>query len=139
MKDKVSSTKWFGLALQSLLVLAEYDGICPSAIMAQKLEAQSTFLRKILANLVKAGIISAKEGRDGGYYLSRETSEITLKDVYDAMRSDPYSKGFLDVNSKECFTPKTRTALYDLKDEMESWLVEGLSKKTIADLLSKEK
>jgi Rrf2 family transcriptional regulator, repressor of oqxAB len=139
LKDKVSSTKWFGLALQSLLVLAEYDGICPSAILAQKLEAQSTFLRKILSNLVKAELISAKEGRDGGYYLSRETNEITLKDVYDAMRSDPYTKGFLDVNSKECFTPMTRTALYDLKDEMESWLVEGLSKKTIADLLEKEK
>ncbi|KQL33973.1 transcriptional regulator [Bacillus sp. FJAT-25509] len=138
LKDKVSSTKWFGLALQSLLVLAEQDGICPSAVLAQKLEAQSTFLRKILANLVKAGIISAKEGRDGGYYLARDANEITLKDVYDAMRSDPYSKGFLDVNSKECFAPSTRSALYDLKDEMESWLVEGLAKKTISDLLPKE-
>lgn len=138
MKDKVSSTRWFGLALQSLIVLAEHDGICPSSIMAQKLEAQSTFLRKILANLVKAGIISAKEGRDGGYYLARDANEITLKDVYDAMRSDPYSQGFLDVNSGDCFTASTRFALYNLKDEMESWLVEGLAKKTVADLLPKE-
>lgn len=138
MKEKVSSTKWFGLALQSLLVLSEFGGICPSAIMADKLEAQSTFLRKILANLVRAGLIKAKEGREGGYFLAKDASEITLKEVYDAMRSEPYSKGFLDVNSKECFPASTKTALYELREEMESWLIEGLSKKTLADLLPKK-
>ncbi|WP_369900282.1 Rrf2 family transcriptional regulator [Bacillus manliponensis] len=136
MKDKVSSTRWFGLALQSLLVLAENDGMCTSKILAQKLEAQSTFLRKILAILVREGLIHAKEGRDGGYYLAKSVNDISLKDVYDAMRSEPYSKGFLDVDGKACFPPETRIALYELKDEMENWLVEGLAKKTLADLLS---
>ncbi|MEI4801234.1 RrF2 family transcriptional regulator [Bacillus sp. NPDC077411] len=138
MKEKVSSTKWFGLAVQSLLVLADYDGICPSAIMAEKLGTKSLFLRKILTHLVKAELIAAKEGRDGGYYLARSANEITLVEVYDAIRADPYSKGFLDVDGKECFSPSTCSALYELRDEMERWLVDGLAKKKLADLLPKE-
>jgi hypothetical protein len=47
MKEtRVSSTKWFGLALQSLLVLADFDGIAPSGVLADKLGAKSSFLRR---------------------------------------------------------------------------------------------
>ncbi|MFC0186686.1 RrF2 family transcriptional regulator [Fictibacillus aquaticus] len=136
MKEtRVSSTKWFGLALQSLLVLADFDGIAPSGALADKLGAKSSFLRKVLSNLVKAGILSAKEGRDGGYYLAKEADDITLAEVYEAMRTDPYAKGFLDVNKEECFAPGTQKALAGLIDEMENWLLQGLSEKTVGDLL----
>ncbi|WP_010171097.1 hypothetical protein [Bacillus coahuilensis] len=46
MADKVSSTRWFGLALQALIVLANHDGVCPSSMMAEKLNSQSTFYVK---------------------------------------------------------------------------------------------
>ncbi|MFC7370779.1 RrF2 family transcriptional regulator [Fictibacillus iocasae] len=134
-ENRVSSTKWFGLALQSLLVLADFDGIAPSSALAEKLGAKSAFLRKVLSNLVKAGILSAKEGRDGGYFLAKNPDEIALVEVYEAMRTDPYAKGFLDVNKEECFAPGTQTALLHLVEEMESWILRGLSEKTVGDLL----
>ncbi|MBM7705041.1 RrF2 family transcriptional regulator [Metabacillus iocasae] len=138
MSGKVSSTKWFGLAVQSLLVLARYDEICPSGVLAEKLNAKSPFLRKVLTNLVKSGLVMAKEGRNGGYSLGKPPEEITLVDVYHAVRTDPYAKGFLDVN-EECFTSSTHDALVSLRDEMEGWLIEGLSKKTLAELLAASK
>lgn len=137
MVEKVSSTRWFGMALQALIVLADYEGLCPSGKIAEKLESQSAFLRKILTHLVKANLIQAKEGRDGGYSLVKDPDDITLAEVYDAMRAEPFPKGFLDVESKECFAPPTREALFELRDEMESWIVDGLKQKTIADLLIK--
>ncbi|WP_347551602.1 Rrf2 family transcriptional regulator [Pseudalkalibacillus hwajinpoensis] len=138
MAENVSSTRWFGMALQALVVLADHEGLCPSGKMAEKLNSQSAFLRKILTHLVKGGLIQAKEGREGGYSLVKDPADITLAEVYDAMRAEPFPKGFLEVASKECFAPPTRDALCELRDEMESWIVEGLKQKTIADLLVKK-
>lgn len=139
MAEKVSSIKWFGLAVQALLVLADHDQLCPSGMLAEQIGYRSAFLRKILTNLVKAGLIQAKEGRDGGYSLAKDPAEISLADVYFAMRAEPFSTGFLEVNHRvECFPPKTLNALCNLKNEMEDWLIEGLSKKSIADLLSQK-
>ncbi|WP_273852082.1 RrF2 family transcriptional regulator [Guptibacillus spartinae] len=139
MSEYGSSTRWFGMALQALIVLADHDGICPSGKLAEKLESQSAFLRKILTHLVKAGLIQAKEGREGGYSLIKDPADITLAEVYDAMKAEPFPKGFLDVATKECFAPPTREALFELRDEMESWLVDGLKQKTIAHLIAKKK
>ncbi|PLR66904.1 MULTISPECIES: RrF2 family transcriptional regulator [Bacillaceae] len=137
MAEKISSTGWFGMALQALIILADYEGLCPSGKIAEKLESQSAFLRKILTHLVKAGLIQAKEGRDGGYSLVKDPGDITLAEVYDAMKAEPFTKGFLCIESKECFDSTTRTALFELRNEMESWIVDGLKQKTIADLLMK--
>ncbi|MDV7767594.1 Rrf2 family transcriptional regulator [Peribacillus sp. CSMR9] len=137
MSEKVSSIMWFSLAVQALLVLADQDGLCNSAKLADKLDSESGFLRKILSNLVKAGLIQAKEGRDGGYSLAKNPEQIILADIYAAIKSEPFSKGFLDVNDKKCFHPSSRDALCGLKNEMESWIIQGLEQKTIADLLSK--
>lgn len=129
---------WFSLSIQALLVLAENDGLYPSSKLAHKLNSESGFLRKILSNLVKSGLIQAKEGRDGGYSLAKEPNQIVLSDIYSAIESEPFSKGFLDVHSKQCFDESSLTALYNLKSEMESWIIRGLEQKTLADLLSKK-
>jgi Rrf2 family transcriptional regulator, repressor of oqxAB len=135
MVNKVSSLKWFGLAVQALIVLADHEGLCPSGVVAEQLGTHSNLLRKILPNLVKANLIQAKEGRDGGYLLAKDPAHITLADVYFAMRSEPFSKGFLDISGTDCFASSTQDALCSLKNEMEGWIVDGLEKKTIANLL----
>ncbi|WP_226585523.1 RrF2 family transcriptional regulator [Halobacillus litoralis] len=137
MAEKVTSTRWFGMAIQALVVLADNDGLCPSGKLAEKLESKSVFLRKILRHLVKAELIQAKEGRDGGYSLVKKPEDIHLSEVYDAMRAETFPKGFFDVESKECFAPYTRESLSELRDEMEGWVIEGLKQKTIADLMTR--
>ncbi|MFC0523061.1 RrF2 family transcriptional regulator [Pontibacillus salicampi] len=137
MTEKVSNARWFGVALQSLIVLANYEGLCPSGKLAEKLDSKSVFLRKILTHLVKAGLIQAKEGKNGGYSLVKHPSEITLAEVYESMSAETFPKGFLDVESKECFLPDTIHALCELRTEMEGWILEGLQQKTLADLMKK--
>lgn len=137
MSDKVTSVSWFSLAIQALVVMANHEGVCPSGELAEKLNSKSVLLRKILRHLVKTELIQAKEGRDGGYYLVKDPKDIKLSDVYDAMKSETFPKGFFDVKSKECFAPSTRESLFELRDEMESWVVDGLKQKTIRDLMKK--
>ncbi|WP_456272470.1 RrF2 family transcriptional regulator [Bacillus sp. AK031] len=135
MAENVTSVKWFGMAIQALVVLANNEGLCPSGELAEKLDSKSVFLRKILRHLVKEELIQAKEGRDGGYFLVKDPEDIKLSDVYDAMKSETFPKGFFNVESKECFAPSTRESLFELRDEMESWVVNGLQQKTIKDLM----
>src|SRR5713226_10100732 len=80
------STGWFPVAVQALVVIAETEGPCSSSMMAQDLKAHAVFVRRVLAQLVRANIVQAREGRDGGYRLARSADHITLAEVYQAVR-----------------------------------------------------
>src|SRR5450759_4707185 len=76
---------WFRVAVQALVVLAGNDETCSSAMIAEALDAHAVFLRRVLAQLVRANLVAAREGRDGGYRLTRPAGEITLADVFCAI------------------------------------------------------
>ncbi|MCA0970567.1 Rrf2 family transcriptional regulator [Halobacillus litoralis] len=135
MSEKMNNVRWFSMALKALIVLAENENRCPSGKLAEKLESRSVYLRKILTHLVKADIISAKEGRDGGYSLSRQPEEIGLAEVYEAVSAETVSKEFFEAEGTCCFSQTSRKSLGELQLDMESWVVEGLKTKTLNDLL----
>src|SRR5712692_689191 len=84
------SPGWFPVAVQALVVIAETEGPCSSSMMAQDLKAHAVFVRRVLAQLVRANIVQAREGRDGGYRLTRSAEHITLAEVYQAVKvADP--------------------------------------------------
>jgi Rrf2 family transcriptional regulator, iron-sulfur cluster assembly transcription factor len=47
-------------------------------------EVPQTFASQILADLVRAGLAASKAGRDGGYWLTRPPSEISVLEVIEA-------------------------------------------------------
>ena len=84
------SPGWFSVAVQALVVFAETDGPCSSSAMAQDLKAHAVYLRRVLSQLVRANLIQAREGRDGGYRLARSPEQISLAEVYQAVKAvDP--------------------------------------------------
>ena len=76
---------WFRVAVQILVVLAGKDEACTSANLAEGLDAHAVFLRRVLAQLARANLVAAREGRDGGYRLARPADQITLADVFCAI------------------------------------------------------
>ena len=46
------------------------------------------YLAKILRRLVERGILKSMVGPEGGYVLRRQPSEITLKEVYEAIEGE---------------------------------------------------
>ncbi|RWZ59744.1 Rrf2 family transcriptional regulator [Halobacillus fulvus] len=137
MTDKMNNVRWFSMALKALIVLAENESRCPSGKLAEKLESQSVYLRKILTHLVKAEIIGAKEGRDGGYSLSRKPEDIKLSEVYETIRAETVTKDYFETEGKHCFSSVSQQSLFNLQQEMESWIMEGLQTKTLADLIKR--
>jgi len=76
---------WFRVAVQALVVLAGKDESCSSASIAEGLDAHAVFLRRVMSQLVRANLVAAREGRDGGYRLARPADQITLADVFCAI------------------------------------------------------
>jgi Rrf2 family protein len=82
---------WFGAAIQAVVYLARAeDAVCPSGAIADHMRSHAVFLRRVIATLCRAGLVEAREGRDGGYRLARPAAQITLADIYRAVKAtDP--------------------------------------------------
>lgn len=81
----------FPTALQMVLsvAVAEKQGMrSTSAILAAALEANPSFIRKLMVPLTKDGIIVSTLGRNGSIHLGRPAEEITLRDIYLAVIDD---------------------------------------------------
>jgi len=73
----------YGLTM--IEVLARKKGGLVSVREMQEMGLPRSFLVKIARDLIKAGIVRAKEGRSGGYYLAREPKAVRLVDVVEAL------------------------------------------------------
>ncbi len=125
---------WFPVAVQALVVIAETEGPCSSSTMAQDLKAHAVFVRRVLAHLVRANIVQAREGRDGGYRLARPAEHITLAEVYQAVKlADPQG----DTACSSDVNARVQTALDEIGAEAEHRLLELLGHYTLASILER--
>lgn len=77
--------KWFHVALRTMVYIARSNDMISSSQIAEKLGCENTYLKKIMARLVKNNLIISYPGRYGGYVLGRPASDITVLDVYQAL------------------------------------------------------
>jgi len=86
------------------------------------------YLLLILLRLKSAGIVRSARGASGGYYLGRDPSEITLRDiVWSVDKSVLKEDGF--VKQRE---DSTRMALYNVWNEINQKSEERLNEVTIS-------
>ncbi len=127
---------WFRIAVQALVMIAESREPCSSAEIAHDVEAHAVFLRRVLAQLVRADIVHAREGRSGGYQLARPAGQITLADIYSAVQlTDPPD----DDELGDCQSARLQSAMEDIQQEIEVHALRILSRYTIASLLHRVK
>ena len=76
-------TKKSKYGLKALLVLAEEAGRGPVLVseLADRQRLPKKFLEAILLELKRHGLLQSKKGRGGGYFLSREPSDITVGQI----------------------------------------------------------
>jgi Rrf2 family protein len=128
--------KWFGLAVQALIFLSK-DNIhtCPSVVIADYLQSESTLIRRVLAVLAREGFLETREGRDGGYRLKKAPESITLADVYDAFQvGSPLCIGIMETTGTHPFGLEMKATFSNITAEMEQSMRQVLSRYTLADL-----
>jgi Rrf2 family protein len=75
----------FSVAVHLMMALGFYHGRgVTSAALAQSINADPTFVRKMVAKLGKAGLLKATRGKGGACVLARPAASITLLDIYHA-------------------------------------------------------
>jgi Rrf2 family protein len=73
-------------AIQAILQLSECDeGVpIPCSQLAEAGQMPERFLLQVMRRMVQHGILRSTRGVDGGYFLARPPSEITLCDIVEA-------------------------------------------------------
>ncbi|RKP44787.1 Rrf2 family transcriptional regulator [Cohnella endophytica] len=128
--------KWFGLALQALVILSK-DRVqtCPSAELATYMQSEATLLRRILAILAKGGILETREGRDGGYRLRKDPYSITLAEVFTVLQvGDPLCLGIKETTGTHAFGQNMQSIFCELTTEMDRSLLEVLGRYTVGQI-----
>jgi Rrf2 family transcriptional repressor of oqxAB len=135
MSGKIpSGLGWFRLAVHGLVILAETGDVCSSVMLARDLKAHAVFLRRVMAQLVQARIVVAREGRDGGYRLARPAESITLAEVYRAVKAaEPPD----ETPAHQCGNAPVEQALDEVAAEVEQCLLQFLNRRTIASVMTR--
>jgi Rrf2 family transcriptional repressor of oqxAB len=123
------------MAAHALAVLAQSRDGHPSAYVASSVNTHAVFLRRILGDLVAAGLVEAREGRAGGYRLARPPERITLADVYRAVeRVGPLAESPAEPNARCPVGAGMRRAFAEAAGAAERGLLSALGDRTVADL-----
>ena len=74
-------------AIHSLIYISRNGGAAPVLVadVARAINVSETYLRKVFQQLVRTGLLMSQRGVNGGFFFSRPASEITLKDVVEAV------------------------------------------------------
>lgn len=125
----------FAMAAHALALLSQSEEGYPSAYIAASVNTHAVFLRRILRDLVAAGLVAAREGRTGGYRLSRPADRISLADVYRAVEPDgPLAQSPAEPNARCPVGAGIRAAFGEASGLAERGLLRALRERTVADL-----
>jgi len=124
--DVQFGTHRFHATLGVLLLLAKHGGTLSSSEMAKNLHVHAVYLRKIISELQRLGLVEAKEGRDGGYKLKLPSTQISLADAYEAARSEKKSQN--EMGNGWC-------SLEQVKTEINKCTITCLKKYRISDVM----
>jgi Rrf2 family transcriptional regulator, repressor of oqxAB len=128
----------FPTALQMVLsvALADRDGFrCTSQVLADGLQTNPSFIRKLLVPLTQEGIIVASVGKGGGLHLGRSAERISLCEVYRAATSEKKMFAQRDLQNRCRISAHFNEFFEAITDEAGSAMMNALAGRSIADSL----
>ncbi len=82
---KLVPTRRTDYAIQSMVYLTHrYGQVVPAASIAEGMQLDQGYLHQVLGVLQRAGLVTSRTGRSGGYSLGHPADEITLKDIVES-------------------------------------------------------
>ncbi|NGZ87690.1 Rrf2 family transcriptional regulator [Duganella aceris] len=129
----------FTVAAHIAAVLGDHYGEdVTSARLAGSVNAEPTFVRRSVAKLSKAGIVTATRGKHGACRLARPPEEISLLDIYRASEA-PATFNIHDYPIQEaCPTSRhLKDSMTDVLEDAQSGFEARLAARTLASLVER--
>lgn len=86
----MSSNSRFAVAIHVMTLMAQSPGKpVTSDYVAGSVNTNPVVIRRLLASMRRAGLVTSQGGHHGGWLLAVEAAKITLRDVYAAVADAP--------------------------------------------------
>jgi len=129
----MSHNTHFPIAIHILTLLAFNERHLSSAEIANSIETNPVFVRRIVSDLQQAGLVTTIRGVHGGVKLLYAPETITLDQVYDAVVVNPLM--VVHQGSPKCLCgDNIQPILRATFDHAEKQLKQDLAQQTIADI-----
>lgn len=139
---KVNKSVEQGIYVLCILALQKGHTSVKSQTLSSLLQVSDSYLKKLLAKMVKADLITSAANRSGGYQLAKPVTEISVYDVFSALDQD---KEVLELQhlSDHIFPDKEHSKqseqkIMDAFNKGFDELYDELKKLKISDLLRSE-
>ncbi|MGF6368938.1 Rrf2 family protein [Paraburkholderia sp. RAU6.4a] len=128
----------FSVAAHILAVLGyHYGREVTSAVLAESVNAEPTFIRRALSKLSKAGLVTATRGRNGACVLARAPGKISLLDIYLASEAPPTFAVHGYPVEKACpISSNIKGSMTDVFEKAQAGFEKSLSQQTLADVIA---
>jgi Rrf2 family protein len=123
----------FQIAVHILTLLHAAKGeLLASDYIAGSVNINPVLIRKELSSLTKAGMVTSKEGKNGGYTLGKPASQITMAQVYDLVSAKTVLGKARNMPNPACPVGKQINGYFSVMDEeVHQSVLKMLSKQTL--------
>jgi len=126
-------------ALLGMIQLARKKGAISLKEIAKRESLSHDYLERIFLKLKKAGLVSSKKGKKGGYFLKKSPEEIKISDIIKAV-DEKITPVFCIEERKKYTCPKEKRCLAKIFwQEVKKKIEESLDSVTLWDIISKER
>jgi Rrf2 family protein len=134
----MSANTRFAVAVHLLVALAFHgDEGCTSEELARSVTTNPVVVRRLLGVLTKAGLVSGRGGRSGGYSLARKPERITLEQVFRAVEPAGVLALHENPTNQACVVScEIKGLLGSVFADAQKALEARLKKTSVADLLA---
>ena len=126
---RISKKSQYGL--RAMVYLAKHsseDKVCPIKEISKKENIPFDYLEKIVSELEKAGLVKAKKGVQGGYFLAKKPERITSGEIVRVLEST------VPVNCAGCQMVRI-CSTKNVWDKVQDSLDSTLDSMTLKDLI----
>ena len=128
----------FSVALHILTMISESKDTLSSQALAESVGTNASYIRKVIALLKNAGLITSQQGKTG-YQLSKSPKEVTLLEIYFSTQEVNHISLFpVHQNSNpDCPVGKhIQAAISPLFASAEAQLEKELAQQTLEDVIN---
>lgn len=127
----------FAVAVHVLAAIADRGERVSSAELAKNFKTNPVVIRRLLADLQRAGLVESSKGMNGGTVLAHPAGKITLAEVYRAVEEDgPFY--IPEQRNRTCLLARNvQKTLGSVLDRADDAMQKELGRIRLADVLAK--
>jgi Rrf2 family protein len=127
----------FSVAAHVMAALGARGEPLHSAELAASVNADPSFVRRVLSKLAKAGLVTTTRGKTGACALARAPAGITLLDIYRASAAPAMCAMHAYPVASECQVSRNmKRCMDDVLREAQCGFEQELARQTLADVLN---